>query len=708
LLLIYAIGKSDSKNLDQIDEKSAFNVISLSSNSSNYKQEEQENRRNNAQQQLDKNGFNHQPTLRKRRRRRTSEEMFRHSNKDMHRLVPSGEYDNAKMITELFHELDTIENEDEVTEKSSSSKILDCVIIGGGWAGIAAAMRLKAGGKNIQILEARNHIGGRSHTKKITVNEHIYPIDMGSQWIHGVDDNPITVIAQQHNLPLVLENDEDADMLVFEENGGGPVEENEAYFDALFDEFYTYQEESQCSTEEDKPLSDVADKYQKENGMNDNNKEDRYFNFIMNNMIEQSYGEGLGELSSWWWNSDSGFPGSEGLPINGYEPIIDAYAKPLESQIMLNARVSYIDYQNTNSAITVEYELRDERGELKDVETVRTKNVIVTVPLGVLKRTDEEASSIEFQPSLPEEKKVAISQLGMGLLNKVIMFWKEEDVFWSKDIEWYGDVAGTNEQSYKFEFYTPFSMNGGRPFLVGFLTGDDAWRLEEKYGFSGDDEDEMYKKEITAEAMKSLRNMFGAETPSPDMVVATRWGTDPYSFGSYSFNKVGMNENARSILAKPILLNDSSGLYFAGEATSSAYFGTTHGAFISGRTAAEEVLMSTDDDPPSETSSPVESPNVDDDDEANVDEDGDDDEANVDDDDGANVDDDEDEASVDEDDVEASVDGDDDEASVDEDDDEASVDDDDDEASVDDDDDEASVDDDDDEASVDDDDSFWK
>lgn len=63
----------------------------------------------------------------------------------------------------------------------------DCIIIGAGYAGIAAASKLHEAGKNIVILEARERIGGR-------VNTHVLPdsgvtVDLGAQWIGPAQHN---------------------------------------------------------------------------------------------------------------------------------------------------------------------------------------------------------------------------------------------------------------------------------------------------------------------------------------------------------------------------------------------------------------------------------------------------------------------------------------------------------------------------------------
>ena len=58
------------------------------------------------------------------------------------------------------------------------------------------------------------------------------------------------------------------------------------------------------------------------------------------------------------------------------------------------------------------------------------RHVIVTVPLGVLKK-----GSITFSPPLPAAKQAAIAALGMGLLDKVALVFRIDDIFWDKSVE---------------------------------------------------------------------------------------------------------------------------------------------------------------------------------------------------------------------------------------------------------------------------------
>ncbi len=59
--------------------------------------------------------------------------------------------------------------------------------------------------------------------------------------------------------------------------------------------------------------------------------------------------------------------------------------------------------------------------------------------------------------------------------------------------------------------------------------------------------------------------------------------SDPLSVGSYSFIPVGASAADMDALAQPV----SEHLTLAGEHTVAAYFGTVHGAYVSGLRAAD-------------------------------------------------------------------------------------------------------------------------
>jgi len=87
-------------------------------------------------------------------------------------------------------------------------------------------------------------------------------------------------------------------------------------------------------------------------------------------------------------------------------------------------------------------------------------------------------------------------------------------------------------------------------------------------------------------AMSTLRTMYGNDIPAPSDWMITRWNSDPYARGAYSYNALGSTPEMRTDLARSV----SGSLFFAGEATERLYFQTVHGAYQSGLRAADEIL----------------------------------------------------------------------------------------------------------------------
>jgi monoamine oxidase len=65
------------------------------------------------------------------------------------------------------------------------SDSFDCIIIGGGFSGLAAARMLQKANKNFLLLEARDRLGGRTHTQYFEDGKYV---DMGGQWIGPTQD----------------------------------------------------------------------------------------------------------------------------------------------------------------------------------------------------------------------------------------------------------------------------------------------------------------------------------------------------------------------------------------------------------------------------------------------------------------------------------------------------------------------------------------
>ena len=257
---------------------------------------------------------------------------------------------------------------------------------------------------------------------------------------------------------------------------------------------------------------------------------------------EQEYSGGTRELSAWWTGADEAFGGGDVLFPGGYDQLTDYLARGLD--IRLNAPVAHVRWGGPGVEV-----------ELASGERVLADRVIVTVPLGVLK-----AGSIRFAPALSAGKQAAIDRLGMGLLNK--HFLRFDAPFWPTDIDWHEFLK---REPGRWSQWVSFAKTGA-PVLLGF-TGSDAARQVEM----------LDERDVLADASAALRDMFGA--PAPVAAQVTRWASDPLAGGSYSFYAVHSSLSDREALARP---EADGALRFAGEACSTDYFGTVHGAFMSG------------------------------------------------------------------------------------------------------------------------------
>jgi len=277
----------------------------------------------------------------------------------------------------------------------------------------------------------------------------------------------------------------------------------------------------------------------------------RFINFILNSEIEQEYSGSAESLSAHWYDSGKEFGGDDALFVLGYEVI----TKFLASDLSIELEQVVQEIQWGRSPIRV---ITHKAEFLAD-------QVVVTLPLGVL-----QADSVRFVPELPRNKRQAIARLGMGVLNKCYLRFPE--VFWPADVDWLEHIPA---EPGVWTEWVSFQRVAKQPILLGFNAADRGRAIEA-----------WPDRQIVASAMATLRTIYGAGIPEPTDYQITRWATDPYSLGSYSYNPVGSTPVMRKNLAAPL----KGRVFFAGEATEQDYFSTAHGAYLSGLRAAREVL----------------------------------------------------------------------------------------------------------------------
>ncbi|ODQ55534.1 hypothetical protein SAICODRAFT_33540 [Saitoella complicata NRRL Y-17804] len=301
--------------------------------------------------------------------------------------------------------------------------------------------------------------------------------------------------------------------------------------------------------------------------------------------LEYANAANLRKLSLKHWDQDDGneFRGAHSMVVGGYGQLARALAlAPEKLDIKLRKSVQTVVYSDAQTMINgTMYQQPPVRVICHDGDVIGADAVIVTLPLGVLKSGD-----VAFEPALPEWKMGAISRLGFGLLNKVVLVYDE--CFWDREADMVGVLREPengkdpmNQESYvdvrgRFYMFWNCYRTAGKPVLVALMAGNAAEAVEKE------DDDVLIEEATTV-----LKKMHpGKHVLQPRESIVTRWKKDPYAKGSYSY--VGPKATGEDY---DLLQKDVDGrVYFAGEATCRTHPATVHGAYLSGLKAAKEVL----------------------------------------------------------------------------------------------------------------------
>ena len=409
------------------------------------------------------------------------------------------------------------------------------IVIGAGISGLAAAKKLKENGFTVIVLEAQDKVGGRLRTNRSLG----VAFDEGASWIHGTNGNPITTLAQEAGMTTTFTDD---DSFLSYDLGG--TLRSDSVFSNTEDEYYDILETLMNSGNANQSFETVF------NALYPTYSNDRLWKFFLSTYLTFDTGD-LNNLSSLLYNQGEEFGGEERISTNGYDTIPNYLANGINVQ--LNQRVTKIDYSNQPVIVS-------HNGTISEADYV-----IVTVPLGVLK-----ANTIEFIPALTTAKETAIEKVGMNCVNKFLLTW--DNAFW--DDEQY--IAYTPETKDKFNYFV--NVKKFHPNVNALMTF--------AYADYGRQTETMTDSQIIDEIMLHLKDIYGSNIPNPTKMIRTKWQTNENSFGAYSYTAVGTEMQHFEDLAEQI--NDK--LFFAGEHTSSDYFSTAHGAYLSGIREADKII----------------------------------------------------------------------------------------------------------------------
>ncbi len=428
---------------------------------------------------------------------------------------------------------------------SASGSARRVVVIGAGLAGLAAARSLRQLGWAVTVLEARERIGGRIWTSTQWAD---MPLDLGATWIHGVRGNPLTELADVAGASRRITRYDRVASYATE--GHLLTDAESARLEGLRQQVFGALRRAQ-DADADRSVRQVVAPLLQAHPLGSEGR--RFVEFVLSGDIEQEYGGSAARLSAHWFDSARALKGDDALFTEGFGVLTRHLASGLA--IETGQVVRAVRWGGPQVRVFTD---RSEFG---------ADRVVVTVPLGVL-----QANAIDFAPALPAEKRAAIERLGMGVLNKCYLRFGR--VFWPPEVDWMEHVSA---QPGQWTEWVSLRRATGWPVLLGFNAAERGREIEA-----------WSDRDIVASAMATLRTLFGNAVPEPVDYQITRWAADPFARGSYSFHALGSSPAMRDQLAAPL----AGRVFFAGEATAKADFGTAHGAYLSGLRAAQAAQAS--------------------------------------------------------------------------------------------------------------------
>lgn len=438
------------------------------------------------------------------------------------------------------------------------------IVIGAGIAGITAAQRLEELGYKVILLEAQHDVGGRTRLS--------HNVSLGPMFVHeegsyqgegGIEGyiqlypdylltmtdlpsiQPISALLKKYNISNMSKNnnsDLTSDAIV--------VGEQTKNFNLL-----------DCKTWFEKYRAQYQNHYVELPKGNDNSLENHFAKALITTFEEAYSGLSIEELTQIMQNTkERGIEffkyGDLDLWVEnkGYYNLIQAMQKELKNtDIHLNAIVKKIELNSRKVIVTT-----------TSGEKFTALAVIPTLSLGVLKKGEVEIEN------LSETKKLAIKNLKMGVMNKVIL--KFEKQFW--DLK-------------KFHFIILNTTPGSRPVTL-LLTLNEV-SAEGSYTLIGSffANDAMRDKKALIEDTKNAIKEAWPDAPAPILEEASDWHLDPYTYGSYaSFSKDTSHQDIVDIMAPEW----DGKLVFAGDGVIPiGLMGCFHGAYISALRAARLI-----------------------------------------------------------------------------------------------------------------------
>lgn len=455
-------------------------------------------------------------------------------------------------------------------DSASAGERADVIVVGAGFAGLAAAYDLHNAGASVVVLEARDRVGGRTLNAAIGGGK---VVEVGGQWV-GPGQSRILALAADMGVDTFKTYNDGNNLLYYQgsllpysSTGLPPVPDSDLaeLLNAIVTEIDPLASEVSLETPwQSEGVDSVALDGQTAETWKLANLgtpgarflfdlsveavfacEPRDLSFLHFLFYVHSGGGVIPLISTAGGAQDSRFVGGSQLVA---QRLADAVGT---SRIRFNTAARRI--RQDNGAVTVE----------TDAGTFRAGRVIVALAPALCGR-------IDFDPPLPALRDQLTQRFPQGSVIKCEAVYPGP--FW-RDAGLSGQITSdTGPVKVTFDNSPPDGTPG---VLLGFIEGDDARFWSQRT------QDERQQAVI-----ESFTRYFGPQAASPTMYLEHDWSADRWTRGCYAgFLAPGVLTQYGPALRAPLDL-----IHWAGTETADVSNGYMDGAVRSGERAAEEVM----------------------------------------------------------------------------------------------------------------------
>lgn len=417
------------------------------------------------------------------------------------------------------------------------------IIIGAGFAGLAAALHLHKKKIDFVMLEARNRIGGRVFSHTIDPAENLV-IELGAEWV-GNSHTRVRELCDEFSLEL--QNNQFDTHLIYQ---GKYYKKNEwDYSDAWKTKFQSLLDGYDKMTEADKIKLDKTDwwRYLVNNGCEGRDLDLREL------LDSTDFGETIRNVSAFAALAEY----AESSEKNEMDLKIKGGNSMLAQKIAETVGPDKIKLQHR-----VQRVIQQSKGGVKvfcdSGESFTADKIICTVPTFAAQR-------IKWEPGLPAEQVNAMNQLQYARINKNPVLFRER--FWKDE-----SFDMVTDQSPHYFYHATKNQVSDKGVLISYTIG-------EKAAVVANQTDE-WKADMI---QQTLQPHFGDVRSLIDKQANYYWGNDEFSRGAYAIYGKG-----QWFTLQPILRRSHIHTYFAGEHLAE-WQGFMEGAIDTGEAAASKI-----------------------------------------------------------------------------------------------------------------------